>query len=234
MNAARGRILVWDLPTRSFHWLLALSFLGAYATADLDGDHALHALFGYTIAGLLAFRLCWAVAGTRYARWSGFALSRRAVADYLRALVSGRPRHYAGHNPLGSWSAILLFGFLAAAAATGIGTLMEIGGEAMEDTHEGLASAALFLVLVHIAGVLVSSVLHRENLVRAMVTGTKRGESQHAAGAKRPLVALMLLAAVALFWAGGFGAPGLRDNPGLIAAAIQVDRGDHDDDDDDD
>ena len=234
MSEMRGTILVWDFPTRTFHWLLALSFAGAYATADLDGDRVLHALFGYTVAGLLAFRLFWAAAGTRYARWSGFTLSLRAAADYVRALVAGRPQHYVGHNPLGSWSAVALLAILAAATASGVGLLFEIGGDAMEELHEALANAVLALVMVHVAGVLMSSAVHRENLVHAMVTGTKRGQSHQAAGASRPLVALALIVVVAAFWAGGFGAPGLRDNPGLIAAAMQADRGDHDDDDDDD
>lgn len=234
MSDMRETILVWDFPTRAFHWLLALSFAAAYATAELDGSRALHALFGYTVAGLLAFRLFWAVAGTRYARWSGFTLSRRAVVDYLRALVAGRPQHYVGHNPLASWSAVAMLALVAAATATGIGALTEIGGDPMEELHEALANAALALVFVHIAGVLVSSILHRENLVRAMVTGTKRGEAAQAAGASRALVAIALVVVVAAFWAGAFGAPGLRGDPGLIAAAMQAERGDHDDDDDDD
>ena len=74
MNKDRIPILVWDLPTRAFHWLLALSFLGAYLSCEADGYRTLHVIFGYTVAGLLVFRLIWGIAGTRFARFSAFAL----------------------------------------------------------------------------------------------------------------------------------------------------------------
>lgn len=231
MNKDHTPILVWDFPTRAFHWLLALSFLGAYLSGEADGYRMLHVIFGYTVAGLLAFRLVWGVAGTRYARFSGFALSPRAALAYAKSLVSGRPQHFNGHNPLGGWAVLALLLLLGLTVASGIANYLELGGEAAEEVHEAAASAALALVVLHIAAVLVSGVLHRENLVRAMVTGTKRGDPAHAASGRRIAVALALFAAVAMFWAGAFSPPGMHDNPGLIAAATQPASGGEEDDD---
>src|SRR5574337_939589 len=95
-------ILVWDLPVRIFHWLLALSFLGAYVTADAKSLRDVHVVLGYTVVVLIAFRLVWALIGSRYARLSSFAYGPRAVLDYLRSLFTSAPKHYIGHNPAGS------------------------------------------------------------------------------------------------------------------------------------
>lgn len=174
----KNRILVWDLPTRWFHWLLALSFAGAWLTSESERYSALHVMLGYTLLGLIAFRLVWGFAGTRYARFKDFAYTPAKVVQYVKSLVSGKPEHYLGHNPAG---AVAIFLLLALGLTTGIsGWLLynDIGGEAFEEVHEFLANSMLVVVGVHIAGVIVSSFLHRENLARAMVTGYKQGESQ--------------------------------------------------------
>jgi cytochrome b len=223
-------ILVWDLPTRAFHWLLVLSFLGAYLSGDADGYRTAHVLFGYTAAGLVAFRLAWGIFGTRWARFSGFVFSPRAALAYARSLLTAAPLHFTGHNPLGSWAVVGLLVLIALACATGIATYLRIGGDAFEELHEVLSNAALALVLLHIAAAIASSFLHRENLVRAMLSGYKRGQPGEAAAGARPLVALALVGAVAAFWGGAFTAPGMRQNPGLIAALAHPDPVQQDDD----
>jgi len=218
-----AHILVWDLPTRVFHWLLVLSFFGAYFSGDADGYRTLHVLLGYTAAGLVAFRLVWGVLGTRWARFSGFIFNIGKAAGYARSLLRAAPLHFTGHNPLGSWAVLGLLLLIAFSCATGIALYLEVGGDAFEDVHEVASNAALALVVLHIFAAIGSSFLHRENLVRAMLTGYKRGEPDEAAAGLRPLVALALVGAVAAFWSGAFTAPGMRHNPGLIAALTQPD-----------
>lgn len=179
------KILVWDLPTRAFHWLLALSFAGAWITADSERWRDMHVLLGYTVLGLIAFRLLWGLVGTRYARFASFTLAPRAVFDYLKSLATLKPRHYPGHNPAGSWAILALLALLATTAATGWAAYAESGPEWLEELHEGAANAALALVLVHIAAVFASSLLHRENLVGAMLSGYKSGPGAAAAGSPR-------------------------------------------------
>jgi cytochrome b len=168
------RILVWDLPTRLFHWLLAASFAGAWLTSDSERWINVHVTLGYTFAGLIAFRLVWGFVGSRYARFSSFVAGPGAVKRYLGSILAFRPEHHAGHNPAGGWAVLALLGLGAITALTGYAAYNDAGGEWLEELHEGAASAMLALVFVHIGAVLFSSLVHRENLVRAMLSGFKR------------------------------------------------------------
>ena len=172
----RQRILVWDIAVRGFHWLLALSFLGAFLTAESERLRDVHVALGYAMLGLVAFRLLWGLVGTRYARFRSFAFGPRDVAAYLKSLLAFRPRHYLGHNPAGSWAIYALLVLTVLAGASGYATYNDVGGHWLEELHEGVANTLLAVVIVHISGVLVSSLIHRENLVRSMLTGYKSGD----------------------------------------------------------
>jgi heme A synthase len=159
------------------------------------------------------------VVGTRYARFNAFPLSPAAVAGYLKSLAKLSPRQYFGHNPAGSWAIVGMLLLVVALGATGWAQAVEVGPEWLEDLHEGLANAMLALVLMHVAAVLLSSALHRENLVRAMLTGYKPGEGPAAAGT-RWVVALLLLGVIGAFWAGAIPAPGIAPGRSLAQAAV--------------
>ncbi len=160
-------------------------------------------LLGYTAGGLIGFRLVWGLIGTRYARFSNLPLHPQAVLSYLRSLRSGSPEHHTGHNPAGSWSILAILTLVAAVAISGWTVLAKVGPEWLKDVHEGLSNAAVALIVVHVAAVIMSSLLHRENLVRAMLTGFKQG-AEHDASAESAswLVGVLLLGAVAALWAG--------------------------------
>jgi cytochrome b len=193
-------ILVWDLPVRMFHWLLVLSFFGAFVTAESERWALVHVTLGYTVAGLVAFRLLWGLVGTRHARFADFVRGPRAVWEYLRSLLSRQPEHHVGHNPAGAAAIVALIALAAVAAVTGWAANSEIGGHWVGEVHEGAANLLMALVALHVVAVLASSWLHRENLVRAMVTGRKAGAPEDGIRrAWRPLGALML-AAVLGFW----------------------------------
>lgn len=216
------KILVWDVPTRVFHWLLALSFTGAFLTAESERYRDIHVMLGYTLLGLIAFRLLWGFAGTRYARFRSFLFSPAELLAYLASLVSGKPRHYVGHNPAGSLAIwlLLLLGF--ASGVTGLVLYQDIGGDMLEALHEFLANAMLAVVGVHLAGVAVSSLMHRENLARAMITGRKSVEPE--AGIKRAHVWLgvIMLAVIVAFWS-GYAGNGAEAAGGNAAVAQQDD-----------
>lgn len=189
-STSNGRRLIWDLPTRVFHWALAGSFLGAYLLAEEDGSRGLHVMFGYTVAGLLVFRLVWGFVGSTHARFRDFAYGPGAATGYMRDLVRGRARDYDGHNPAGSWAIYVLLALAAATALTGWLYYNGIGGETFEEIHEVLANAWLITVAVHVAGVVVASFAHRRNLVATMITGRRNGgsavELDGAGGGPRP------------------------------------------------
>ncbi len=200
MNTKQS-ILVWDIPTRLFHWLLALSFVGAFVTAESERTRDLHLLFGYTLLGLIGFRLVWGLIGTRYARFRSFLFSPVAVRDYLVSLLTRHPKHYLGHNPAGSLAVFLMLGLGLLAGITGWAAYNDTsGGEWLEELHEGMANAMLVVVFVHIAGVVVSSLLHRENLVRAILTGHKQGEPEQGIRYRHAWLGAVLLVIVAAFW----------------------------------
>jgi len=211
-------VKIWDLPTRVFHWSLAASFAGAWLTAESERWRDVHVVLGYTLAGLIAFRLIWGVVGSRYARFSSFAFPPSRVVAYLKSLFKGAPEHHAGHNPAG---ALAIFGLLAlgvTVAASGYATYQELGGEWLEELHEGAANVMLGLVFIHLAGVVVSSFLHKENLVRSMVTGWKQGRPDEGIARAYPLLGALLLVTVLGFWGFSQSAAGrdfLNGSPGV-------------------
>jgi cytochrome b len=195
------KILVWDIPTRVFHWLLAVSFTGAYLTAESERYRDLHLLLGYTLLGLILFRLVWGFAGTRYARFTSFLAPPGQVVAYLRALIRHEPEHHAGHNPAGAVAIFLLLVLGMLTAFSGILLYFEAGGEeAFEEVHEVFANGMLAIVIVHVAGVFVSSRLHDENLIRAMFTGYKQGMPEQAIKHSFAWLGAALIVAVVAFW----------------------------------
>ena len=157
-------------------------------------------LLGYTMLGLIGFRLVWGLIGTRYARFSSFLFGPSKVVAYLKSLLTGSPQHYVGHNPAGSWAiyGLLLLGLLS--GATGYAVYNQTGGEWLEELHEAAANTMLALVVVHVAGVLVSSLLHRENLVRAMIYGYKKGEASQGVRRAHWLIGAGLLTGAVALW----------------------------------
>lgn len=194
------RILVWDFPTRVFHWSLALSFAGAWLTAESERYRDIHMALGYTLLGLIVFRLLWGFVGSRYARFDAFLYGPKKVAGYLRSLLTPNPEHHVGHNPAGSWAIFLLLGLGLLAGISGILLFQEVGGEeALEDVHEFAANNMLAVVLLHIAGVAASSLLHRENLVRSMVTGYKTAEAEAGIRASYAWLGVIMVAVIGAF-----------------------------------
>ena len=211
-------IKVWDIAIRVFHWTL----VGCYALAFISSENIpkLHVFFGYSVLFLVLFRIVYGFVGTRYARFSDFLYQPAQIADYLKGLLIGRPKHYIGHNPAGGVMIVILLLSLLSLTLTGLkaygvkghGPLAkhEISfmtnafadsddkknndehdsqkrrsqkkpraeknekDEFWEEVHEAIAYFTLFLVSIHIVGVLVSSLVHRENLIKAMITGRKQ------------------------------------------------------------
>lgn len=194
------RIMVWDVPTRVFHWLLVLSFGGAFLTAESERYRDIHVMLGYTLLGLIAFRLLWGFFGTRYAQFRSFLFKPAELITYLASLLKGKPVHYVGHNPAGSVAIWLLLALGVSSGLAGVLLFQDIGGDMLEELHEFLSYAMLAVVAVHVAGVVVSSMMHRENLVRAMITGIKCAEPGDGIRRSYAWVGIIMLAAVIGFW----------------------------------
>src|SRR5665647_3224612 len=138
-STTKTKILVWDAPVRVFHWLLVLSFAGAYLTAESERWSLVHVSLGYTMGGLVAFRILWGVLGTRYARFASFVRGPAAVMRYGRALLRGRPEHHVGHNPAGAVAIVLLLSLSVAIVATGWLFYDVSSARWLKELHEGAA-----------------------------------------------------------------------------------------------
>jgi len=185
------QIKVWDPVVRFFHWSLVTAFFIAYITEE--DLLSVHIWAGYLIGGLLAIRIIWGFIGTHHARFSDFIYSPSTIVRFLKHTLAFRAKRYLGHNPAGGAMVILLIISLLTTATSGIlllGAEEQAGpvahwftqtggfwGKALEELHEFFANFTLLLVVIHIAGVIVESLIHRENLVSAMLNGFKSADS---------------------------------------------------------
>ena len=192
--------LVWDAPVRLFHWLLVAMFAVAWITAESDRWMLAHVTAGYTMAGLVVFRLAWGLVGTTHARFADFVRGPKAVMAYVGSMLRGRPEHHTGHNPAGAIAIIGMLALTALTVASGWALQQGIAGEALEDLHEAVATGLLALALVHVGAVVLSSALHGDNLVAAMLHGRKPAPPAEGIRSARYGVAALLLAAVVAFW----------------------------------
>lgn len=169
-RGASATVRVWDPLLRVLHWSLAAAFLVAYVTGE--EAEVLHEMAGYAVLVIVGVRALWGLVGPRHARFDDFVPTPTGLFAYVRGLLAGHAPRHLGHNPAGGAMTIAMLAMLVATAATGVLTLQ--GGEAFEELHEAAANAMLVLVIFHLAGVVLSSLLHGENLVTAMLTGRKR------------------------------------------------------------
>lgn len=182
----RNTVVVWDPLVRIFHWSLVLTFTVAYVSGEEFAS--LHLYSGYAVFGLILLRMVWGVVGTRHACFRDFVYRPAVIVAFLKDTLLMRARRYLGHNPAGGAMILLMLVTLVLTAVSGMaitgiesgtGPLAVLAGssetleEAVEETHEFLANLVVLLVVVHVAGVIVESLIHRESLVKAMFTGRK-------------------------------------------------------------
>ena len=183
MNREDG-VLVWDLGVRLSHWTTAVGFFVAYLTEDLLAPHVWS---GYLVLALVVFRIVWGFVGSKYARFSDFVYPPSTVLTNLKEIVLAHPKRYLGHSPAGGAMVILLLSGLLGTIVTGVmlygadqhagplaGAMSGVNKDLLKEPHEFLANLTLGLVGLHILGVIAASLTHKENLVRAMLTGRKR------------------------------------------------------------
>lgn len=197
MASGADTVKVWDPLVRIGHWLLVTGFLVAYFTED--DLLTQHVWAGYLVAGIVVLRLIWGFIGSKNSRFKNFVRSPGLTIRYLGDIARNRAKRFVGHNPAGGAMIVVLLASLVVTTISGLeiyaieenaGPLAGIIGEEFhesdsesesaeefwEEVHEAAANFTLFLVILHVAGVLLASVSHRENLVKAMFTGRKSPE----------------------------------------------------------
>ena len=166
-------IRVWDPLVRLFHWSLVISFTVAWLHTE---GKAVHHGAGYVVLALVAVRVIWGFVGSRHARFRDFVPRPKELLAYLKSLWGGHSRRYLGHNPAGGAMIVLLLAMLVLTGGSGwLSTTDAFWGiEWVENLHAAAANLTVVLVFAHVAGVVFSSLAHRENLTLAMITGRKR------------------------------------------------------------
>ena len=236
--SARSR-LVTDAPTRMFHWLFALSFLGAYLTADGERWRMLHVTLGYTMAGLLVFRVLYGIWGPRQA---GLGLLLRKLGGAPAWLASFRGvkslsaiNWRQGQNLLMALAVIALLAMVVPLTLTGYATFHEwgdvLGGDWLGELHEFFGEAILLVVLAHVGLIAALSVWRRKNQALPMLSGRVQGPGPDLVKHNRRWLAFLLLIAVLAYgaWEWKESPNGLIPNSAFISGASR-DHGDHDDD----
>jgi len=210
--------LVWDLPLRIFHWLLVGSLLASWITAQVGYDvRQYHVWLGFWMIGLLTFRLVWGFVGPRHARFASFFPRPRLLVAHVRDSIRGDDRQSAGHNPAGSLMVFALLILIAAQAISGLfvdddifyaGPYARTASESLADfmstVHHNAINFVLALVAVHIAAVVYFSVMRKQGLIRAMLTGRKSADvvsaQEEISGSRiRLAITIVILVAIAIF-----------------------------------
>lgn len=189
-----------DVFTRTLHALLALSFVGAYVTAESEIFRKVHVSLGYTLGGLLVARLVWGVWGPRYASLSVLWGKLSGVGNCFQGLRAGQPSWAQAQNLYMAVSVAAILLVIAPVVASGYATYQEWTGDWLEQVHELFGNFMLMAMLAHIAGVLALSLLRRRNLAMLMVTGRVSGAGPDLIKRNHALLAAGLLAAVLSFW----------------------------------
>ncbi len=205
--------MIWDWPTRVFHWLLALAVGYAWFAVEILEDMDQHFYAGYSVLGLLSFRLIWGVIGSYHSRFSNFPLSISKLRAYSRDLFTRHPSRFAGHSPLGALSTIAILLVLIVQASTGLfssdgyyvyGPLNEkVSAETaslLTDIHDINSDIVTAIVVLHLCAIAFYSFYKREPLVRAMLTGNKPGVAGERSVPGWRAVAIMLLCAASVYW----------------------------------
>lgn len=219
--AEKTMIRVWDLPVRLFHWLLAGTILVAFVSSEEESPLApWHVPAGWIVAVLIVFRLVWGFVGGEHARFADF-LRPAQLRHHLGGLLAGKPARSVGHNALGGVAILALLGTVGGVVYTGI----TVQGEG-EGLHEGLANLLIGLIVLHVVAVVAMSLLTRENLTRALVTGRKRADLHPGVGDAQPPLTIALPLATIAIGAAAYGAT-VIDRTAFIPGAHMGAGGDH-------
>ena len=187
--------LIWDLPVRLFHWLLAAGAVSAAIISLLLGEHSplfpYHGIIGLTLALMVLLRIVWGFIGTRHARFSAFLCSPASVIAYLKGILTGAGPRHISHNPASAYAIVAMLALVLALATTGF--LMATGNKSLKDLHEILAYTLLGVIGAHILGVAIHTIRHRDNITGSMIHGRKNVDASHAIRSAQPIAAAAFL-----------------------------------------
>lgn len=189
------RVLIWDLPTRMFHWLLTIGFfISAAISVMADDDSPLfsaHMILGLVLGVMVFLRIAWGFVGTKHARFTSFLFSPFSLMRYVSGALNGTEPRSVGHNAGSSYAIFAMLGLVLATTVTGL--MISNGNEAAEDLHEIASYSLMAVVAVHIVGVVWYSLRHKENITLSMLTGCKEASADDAIPTSHPIAGIVFL-----------------------------------------
>ena len=176
------KIRIWDLPVRTFHWLLVITILGSFITVKIGGNAMTwHARFGYLVIALISFRLIWGFIGSHHARFANFIKGPRAIIEYFK-----NPLPTPGHSPLGGVAVVVLITLFTAQALAGLFASDDIAFdgplakyvssywvELLTSLHRLNEPVLLGLILIHVTAIFYYRIFKKQDLIQPMLTGDK-------------------------------------------------------------
>lgn len=192
------RMMVWDSPIFITHWLLAFCFVGAILTQESEKLRLVHVTLGYTMLGIVGFRLIWGFIGSKYARFTTIKPRFLRVRENIQAILSGNKEFSIGLNAIGFVAAYLLMGLVLLVSASGYLVFNEIGPELISEIHELVGNLLITVVVVHVVSIVLNAMYQRIQKANAEVA-TKIGVLAQRA---RPYkwVTIIILLIVIYFW----------------------------------
>ncbi len=196
------RMMSWDAAVMVSHWLLAICFVGAVVTQDSEKYRLLHVTMGYTMFGLVAFRLVWGFVGGKYARFNSIYPRIKKVIEYLQSLFTAEPQAFIGFHAIGFLAAYLLLAVILMVTISGYIVYEELGPDLFEDLHETLGNLLIAIVGIHIGGVVINAVIQK---VKLAMSAEQAGAAKRVAATierSRPYkwMAALIILAVTYFW----------------------------------
>ncbi len=171
--------LIYDLPTRLFHWCFAGLFLAAFFISNVfeeeDTIFTYHMMIGLLLTFIVLLRIIWGVIGSKYARFSSYVLNPIKLIEYIKGIFTGSSKRKLGRNPASSWAALIMFFLSIGLAITGLSMVSGTSGKDLDDVHEFLAESFFIVAILHIAGVIIHTLRHKDPIALSMVTGYKAG-----------------------------------------------------------
>ena len=169
--------LIYDLPTRLFHWSFAGLFVGAFFIVNIFDDESAifpyHMMMGLALAFIVSLRIIWGIFGTKYARFSSYVLNPVALIDYLKGVISGKATRKLGRNPASSWAALVMIFLSIGLAVTGFLMTSGNGSHDLEEAHELFANTFIIVAILHVAGIVLHTLRHKESIGYSMIHGYK-------------------------------------------------------------
>lgn len=199
------KTLIYDWPTRIFHWLFAGMFIAAFFIAKtFDDESAIypyHMLLGLSMALIVLLRIVWGIVGSRNAKFTSFSLGPKELVNYLKAVIGSKNQHNAAHNPASSWIAIIMMFLALGLAVTGYLMTVKVYKEVFEEIHEVFANAFVVAAILHVSGIVLHTLRYKDGIGLSMLHGLKKIENVNESGIAHPyrLVGVLFSIMILLF-----------------------------------